>query len=44
MTPLVLKPIYKAFLSYAHAADGRLVPAVQSGLHRFAKRGISGAR
>jgi WD40 repeat protein len=28
---------YKAFISYSHAADGRLAPAVQSALHRFAK-------
>ena len=29
--------IYKAFISYSHAADGRLAPALQSALHRFAK-------
>ncbi len=28
---------YKAFISYSHAADGRLAPALQAGLHRFAK-------
>jgi hypothetical protein len=28
---------YKAFISYSHAADGKLAPALQSGLHRFAK-------
>ena len=28
---------YKAFISYSHAADGRLAPAVQSALQRFAK-------
>jgi len=28
---------YDAFISYSHAADGRLAPRVQSGLHRFAK-------
>ncbi len=28
---------YKAFISYSHAADGKLAPAVQTGLHRFAK-------
>lgn len=28
---------YKAFISYSHSADGRLAPAVQAGLHRFAK-------
>jgi WD40 repeat protein len=28
---------YKAFISYSHAADGKLAPAVQSALHRFAK-------
>ena len=29
--------VYKAFISYSHAADGRLAPALQSALHRFAK-------
>ncbi|MBW4721590.1 TIR domain-containing protein [Saccharothrix obliqua] len=29
---------YDAFLSYSHAADGRLAPAVERGLHRLAKR------
>lgn len=29
--------LYKAFLSYSHAADGRLAPAVQHALHRIAK-------
>ena len=29
--------IYNAFMSYSHAADGRLAPALQSALHRFAK-------
>jgi hypothetical protein len=28
---------YKAFLSYSHAADGKLAPAVQHALHRIAK-------
>jgi WD40 repeat protein len=28
---------YKAFISYSHAADGKLAPALQSGLHRFAR-------
>ncbi len=28
---------YHAFLSYSHAADGKLAPALQSALHRFAK-------
>jgi hypothetical protein len=28
---------YKAFISYSHAADGKLAPALQSALHRFAK-------
>ena len=28
---------YKAFISYSHAADGRLAPMLQSALHRFAK-------
>ena len=29
--------MYKAFISYSHAADGRLAPALQSALERFAK-------
>lgn len=28
---------YKAFMSYSHAADDQLAPALQSALHRFAK-------
>ncbi len=28
---------YAAFISYSHAADGRLAPALQGGLHRFAR-------
>ena len=28
---------YRGFISYSHAADERLAPALQSGLHRFAK-------
>ena len=28
---------YQAFISYSHAADGKLSPAIQSGLHHFAK-------
>jgi WD40 repeat protein len=28
---------YDAFLSYSHAADGKLAPALQLGLHRFAR-------
>lgn len=28
---------YDAFISYSHAADGRLATALQRGLHRFAK-------
>ena len=28
---------YKAFISYSHAADGRLAPALQAALQRFAK-------
>jgi WD40 repeat protein len=28
---------YKAFISYSHATDQRLAPALQSALHRFAK-------
>ena len=29
--------LYKAFISYSHAADGKLAPAIQSALHRIAK-------
>jgi WD40 repeat protein len=28
---------YKAFISYSHAADGKVAPALQSALHKFAK-------
>ena len=28
---------YDAFISYSHSADKRLAPALQKGLHRFAK-------
>src|SRR3954451_13324614 len=28
---------YDGFISYSHAIDGVLAPAVQKGLHRFAK-------
>src|SRR2546423_15661534 len=28
---------YDAFVSYSHAADGRLAPAVQTGLERLAR-------
>jgi WD40 repeat protein len=28
---------YKAFISYSHAADGKLAPVLQSALHKFAK-------
>jgi hypothetical protein len=28
---------YNAFLSYSHAADGKLAPAIQSALHRLAR-------
>lgn len=31
-------PRYKAFMSYSHAADARLAPAVQRGLHRLGKK------
>jgi hypothetical protein len=30
-------PRYDAFISYSHAADGKLAPALQRGLQRFAK-------
>jgi len=29
--------LYKAFMSYSHAADGKLAPALHSALHKFAK-------
>jgi WD40 repeat protein len=29
--------LYKAFISYSHAADGKLAPALHSALHRFAR-------
>ena len=29
--------LYDAFLSYSHAADGKLAPSLQSGLQQFAK-------
>ena len=29
--------LYKAFISYSHATDGKLAPAVQHALHRIAK-------
>lgn len=29
---------YDAFISYSHAADGRVAPALQSGLHRMARK------
>jgi WD40 repeat protein len=29
--------LYHGFISYSHAADGKLAPALQNGLHRFAK-------
>src|SRR5215208_5800388 len=28
---------YKAFISYSHAADGKLAPALQHGLQQFAR-------
>jgi TIR domain len=28
---------YDAFISYSHSADGKLAPALQHALHRFAK-------
>ncbi len=30
-------PVYDAFMSYRHAADGLLAPRLQAGLQRFAK-------
>ncbi len=35
--PAAPKP-YKAFISYSHAVDGRLAPALQAALQQFAKR------
>ncbi|MFE0022453.1 toll/interleukin-1 receptor domain-containing protein [Amycolatopsis sp. NPDC059021] len=32
------RPQYDAFLSYSHAADGRLAPAVLRGFHQLARR------
>jgi hypothetical protein len=32
---------YNGFLSYSHAADSKLAPAVQSALHRFARPGTA---
>jgi hypothetical protein len=32
-----MKYRFNAFISYSHAADGKLAPAVQSALHRLAK-------
>ena len=29
---------YDGFISYSHAGDGRLAPALQEGLQRLAKR------
>ena len=29
--------LYNAFISYSHAADGKLAPALQTGLEKFAK-------
>lgn len=29
--------LYKAFISYSHAADGKMAPAIQRGLHRFGR-------
>jgi WD40 repeat protein len=37
MTAHSAAPRYKAFVSYSHAADGKLAPALQAGLERFAK-------
>lgn len=35
---------YRAFISYSQAADGRLAPALQSGLQRLAKPWYACAR
>ena len=29
--------LYNAFISYSHAADGKLAPELQRALHQFAK-------
>src|SRR5215471_13707226 len=34
---MALAVLYRAFISYSHAADGKLAPALQSALHRFAR-------
>src|SRR5215469_10464673 len=34
--------LYKAFISYSHAADGKLAPAIQRGLHRFGRSWYQG--
>ncbi len=34
---LIMKYRYNAFISYSHAADGKLAPAIQSALHHLAK-------
>lgn len=35
--PLMSGATYKAFISYSHAVDGKLAPALQAALHRFAR-------
>lgn len=45
-TPRAKKPgtsAYDAFISYSHALDGRLAPALQSALHRFTKPWLGGS-
>ena len=37
MTPISRSFRYKAFLSYSHATDGKLAPALKVALERFAK-------
>jgi hypothetical protein len=32
-----MAPLYKAFMSYSHAADGKLAPALQRGIQRLGK-------
>ena len=34
---------YDAFISYFHAADGKLAPALQAGLQRLAKPRVHGS-
>ena len=37
MTELPAPTLYRAFISYSHAADGKLAPTLQAALQSFAK-------